>query len=853
MMRPYFFLLFLVFSFSSSAQTLNTPSLVSPANNATNQSPNVLLDWGAVTSATTYEVRYGTDPTLTVFSVVNVSTSQVNSANLTFGATYYWQVKARSTTDSSNWSVIWNFTVLNDVILVSPTNNNINQPPNALLDWNVLSGILGYEVQIDTTNNFNSSLLQTFSVGATSQTLTANLNFGTTWYWRVRAFHQTDTTVWSAIWNFTTVDIVTLVAPANNTINQAANELLDWNPVGGISGYIVQTDTSSSFNSGQLLTISTGNTSQVNTSNLLFGTRYYWRVKAFHTIDTSDWSSSWSFTTIDTVFLVSPVNGAVNQDPNTLLDWNPLSGVTGYQIQYDTSSSFNSPLLTLVNQGTTSQLNTANLLFGTTYYWRVKGFHSIDTTGWSATWSFNTTDIALLVSPSNGALNQEPNVLLDWSPVSGINGYQVQYDTSSTFSSPILSTLNTAATSQLNVGNLLFGSTYYWRVKTFHAADTSNWSTVWSFTTLNTVNLVAPSNGAINQVPNVTTDWAPVTGIAGYQLQLDTNNSFASNAFIEIIVGATSQSATADLFFGTNYQWRVRAFHLTDTSDWSATWSFRTTDSLILLSPANNATALPLILTLDWATLSGVNGYEAQLSTDSLFVNPASYIATSSQQALVNLSYGTRYFWRARAFHANDTTSWGTTWNFETINQINSIPVLVYPANNSINILTSDTLKWNNAIDPLVTSYEVQLDTNNTFNSPLIFNSIDSLQDFSGLNWNTTYYWRVRCKNSSGNGPWSVTWNFTTLLNVGLEEQETANVTVYPNPGNSQQSINIILEDAFVHTLEIYSLNGQLIQRQNYPSGLRQLETVIPQKGLYLIKLIEQEGKVIRATKILIE
>jgi Secretion system C-terminal sorting domain len=853
MMRPYFFLLFLVFSFSSSAQTLNTPSLVSPANNATNQSPNVLLDWGTVSSATTYEVRYGTDPTLTVFSVYNVSTSQVNSANLIFGATYYWQVKARSATDSSNWSVIWNFTVLNDVILVSPSNNTINQPPNALLDWNVVSGILGYEVQLDTTNNFNSSLLQTFSVGATSQTLTANLNFGTTWYWRVRAFHQTDTTVWSATWNFTTVDIVTLVAPANNTINQAANELLDWNPVGGVSGYIVQTDTSSSFNSGQLLTISTGNTSQVNTSNLLFGTRYYWRVKAFHNVDTTEWSSSWSFTTIDTVFLVSPVNGAVNQDPNTLLDWNPLSGVSGYQIQYDTSSSFNSPLLTLVNQGSTSQLNTVNLLFGTTYYWRVKGFHSIDSTGWSATWSFNTTDIVLLVSPSNGALNQEPNVMLDWSPVSGINGYQVQYDTSSTFSSPILSTFNTAATSQLNVGNLLFGSTYYWRVKAFHTADTSNWSTVWSFTTLNSVNLVAPSNGAINQVPNVTTDWAPVTGIAGYQLQLDTNNSFASNAFIEIILGATSQSTTADLFFGTNYQWRVRAFHLTDTSDWSATWSFRTTDSLILLSPANNATALPLILTLDWAALSGVNGFEAQLSTDSLFVNPASYIATSSQQALVNLSYGTRYFWRARAYHANDTTSWGTTWNFETINQINSIPVLVYPANNSINILPSDSLKWYNAIDPLVTSYEVQLDTNNTFISPLIFNSIDSLQDFSGLNWNTTYYWRVRCKNSSGNGPWSVAWNFTTVLNVGLEEQEATNVTVYPNPGNSQQSINIILEDAFVHTMEIYSLNGQLIQRQNYPSGARQLETIISQKGVYLIKLIDQVGKVIRATKILIE
>lgn len=852
-MRIYFFLLFLVFTFSSSAQTLNTPSLVSPANNATNQSPNVLLDWGAVTNATTYEVHYGTDPTLTVFSVYNVSTSQVTTANLTFGTTYYWQVKARSATDSSNWSVIWNFTVLDDVILVTPTNNTINQPPNALLDWNVVSGITGYEVQLDTTASFNSSLFQSFSIGATSQTNTANLNFGTTWYWRVRAFHTTDTTNWSSIWNFTTLDIVTLVAPTNNSINQAANELLDWNPVGGITGYLIQTDTSSAFNSGQLQTISTGNTSQLNTSNLLFGTRYYWRVKAFHTVDTTEWSSFWSFTTIDTVFLVAPLNGALNQDPNALLDWNPLSGITGYQIQYDTSASFNSSILTVVNQGTTSQLNTLNLLFGKTYYWRVKGFHSVDTTGWSATWSFTTTDIVLLVAPANGAISQEPNALLDWSPVSGITGYQVQYDTSATFSSPLLSTINTAATSQLSTGNLLFGTTYYWRVKAFHAVDTSNWSATWSFTTLFTVNLVSPLNGALNQVPNVLTDWAPVSGITGYQLQLDTNTTFSSGGFIEIILGASSQSTTADLFFGTEYRWRVRAFHAADTSDWSVIWTFRTTDSLILLTPANNAISQPLNLTLDWSGITGVTGYEAQLSSDSLFGNPASYITSSSQQAVVNLSYGTRYFWRVRAYHANDTSSWGTTWNFETIYQINSIPVLVYPSNNATNVLTSDSLRWNHVTDPLVNAYEVQLDDNNTFSSPLSFTTTDSLQAFSGLNWNTTYYWRVRCKNSSGNGPWSAAWNFTTLLNVGLAETENANVIVYPNPGTVNQSINIILEDNYAQTLEIYTLNGQLVKRQSYPSGTRIIETVIPQKGVYLINLIDQEGKAIRSTKILVE
>ena len=841
-------LLVLVSLSEARSQTLNTPSLVAPVNNALNQSPDALLDWGAVTNATTYEVHYGTDPTLTSFSVFNVSSSQVNCSNLQFGTTYYWQVKARSATDSSNWSVIWNFKTLDTLYLVAPVNGALNQSPDVLLDWSVISGISGYQVQVDTMNSFTSAALQSSNISGTSQVNTSNLRFGQTYFWRVRAYHSIDTTGWSETRTFTTLDTIYLVAPTNGATGQSPDVLLDWSPVSGISGYQVQVDTVAGFSSGAIQTNSIGVTSQFSTSNLRFGTTYYWRVRAFHAVDTTRWSTAWSFTTLDTIYHVAPANGAINQSPDALLDWSPVSGINGYLVQYDTTSGFNSPLLSSTSIGATSQLSCANLRFGSKYYWRVRAYHSIDTTQWTTPWSFTTTDTLYLVSPSNGAINQTPDVLLDWSPLSGISGYQVLYDTSASFNSPLLNTTTIGVTSQLTTSNLLFGATYYWKVRAFHAVDTSGWSATWAFGVLNTLNPLLPVNGAINQTPDALTDWSGISGITGYQVQLDTNNSFSSPGFIAITVGATSQATTANLFFGTNYHWKVRAFHAADTSDWSAVWTFSTLDTLFLLTPANNAINQPLNLTLDWSGISGITGYEAQLSIDSLFGSPSSFITTNSQQAVTNLSYGTRYFWRVRTFHAADTSSWGNTWKFETIYQINSIPVLNFPTNGTANAPLSDTLKWILVNDPLITGYEIQLDDNNLFNSPLTWNTIDTITPYTGLNWNTTYYWRVRCRNNSGNGPWSTTWSFTTLLNVGLAELLPDNVIAYPNPAAAGQQIQLSANNKLIQRTEIYAADGRLIRMESsVPAALS-----IEKPGIYLLRTFDSNDNPLGSLKIII-
>ena len=125
-------------------------------------------------------------------------------------------------------------------------------------------------------------------------------------------------------------------------------------------------------------------------------------------------------------------------------------------------------------------------------------------------------------TPTNGATNIATSINLDWTSTAGVAGYLFQYDVNQNFNSPNLYNGNAGTTSDATVYNLLYNTTYYWRIRVYNNTDTSAWSTVWSFTTgaatsnLSAVDLGAAGNyvilakTAVNNVPT-----SAVTGDIG--------------------------------------------------------------------------------------------------------------------------------------------------------------------------------------------------------------------------------------------------------------------------------------------------------------------------------------------------
>jgi hypothetical protein len=105
----------------------------------------------------------------------------------------------------------------------------------------------------------------------------------------------------------------------------------------------------------------------------------------------------------------------------------------------------------------------------------------------------------VLVSPPDGAMNQNTSLLLSWNSSPGATRYAVQLAADSLFGSPLVNDTSVTATSKA-VNSLLPGSRYFWRVRAASGAGTSAWSAVSDFTTAGSVTNQYTVNGGWNMI-----------------------------------------------------------------------------------------------------------------------------------------------------------------------------------------------------------------------------------------------------------------------------------------------------------------------------------------------------------------
>ena len=450
------------------------------------------------------------------------------------------------------------------------------------------------------------------------------------------------------------------------------------------------------------------------------------------------------------------------------------------------------------------------------YYWRVNASNTNGTSDWSDVWNFTTIVSAptapILTSPDNGATDVSIDPTLNWNVSSGASSYRLQLSENASFS-PAIFDSNDITSSALQVSELQNNTQYFWRVSASNAGGTSDWSDEWNFTTIVAAPtapiLASPDNGATDVSRNLTLNWNVSSGASSYRLQLSENASFSPTSLDSSSITSNSLELSG-LQNNTQYFWRVRAFNIGGTSDWSDIWNFTTIIAAptvpILTSPNNGAIDVRIDPTLSWNVSSGASSYRLQLSENESF-SPTildSGDVTSVALQVLGLQYNTQYFWRVNATNAGGTSNWSGIWNFTTIIAAPTVPILTSPNNGAIDVRIDPTLSWN--VSSGASSYRLQLSGNASF-SPTAFDSSGitsaSLQ-VSGLQKNTQYYWRVSATNVGGTSNWSSIWSFTTTqVNILLTS---------PNGGekwiiNSSHSITWTSKNIVTVNID-YSINN---------------------------------------------
>ena len=127
-------------------------------------------------------------------------------------------------------------------------------------------------------------------------------------------------------------------------------------------------------------------------------------------------------------------------------------------------------------------------------------------------------------------------------------------------------------------------------------------------------------------------------------------------------------AAIGGLTAGTVYHYRLAATNSGGTS-YGNDGTFTTIPvAPVLLTPANNNTAISTSPTLSWNAASGAASYTLQVSINSSF---SSFVynqsgLTGTSQAVSGLDTATIYYWRVNAANGSGTSGWSSVWQFKT-------------------------------------------------------------------------------------------------------------------------------------------------------------------------------------------
>jgi photosystem II stability/assembly factor-like uncharacterized protein len=710
----------------TAQERIYTPELNLPENGAVDQMPDVVLDWNAVTGGNTgiikYDIQLDTDPAFS--APVNFQTeflSAYKTSLLFFGQTYYWHVRAIDGTEVSGWSETWSFRVIRRVILENP-NEASEENTDLSLEWNAITGITEYDYQFDTTyfwkpvNSGQSGILygvavlddtHAWIVGAGGVVLFFD---GTSW---VEQESNVSTDLYS----------VQFLDANNGWAVGKSGKIIHYDG----SAWTVQTSGITSDLSGVCMVNASSGWAVGKSGVVLYYDGSAWATQYTATKDMAkvyavDATHVWA---VGKSGLVVFYNGSAwsVQETGTSRDIYAV-GFTSADHGWAVGKS---GLLLEFNTGTWELLE---------HSLTNKDLYAVFFTSADNAWAAGKSGTVLQYdgiewfNQSGGTATTLNGVALAGSIgfLAGDAGTLISFNNDA-FSSPLATIQHIPGdVITTDIIDLMFGTQYFWRMRTKHALATSEWSGARSFITISTVSLSKPNNNSADVNLDVLLKWDKISDLVSYEIQLDDDPAYGSPIFLATV----GTSINAELLkFGTLYNWRARALHAFDISDWSENWTFTTVNTVELETPANEAIDVQLSPPLTWNALTGIVSYEIQFNDNNNFTAPMiDEIGPGTANTFfvpVVLEKNADYFWRIRAINGLDTSGWSSTWSFTTIPPVSidepglsgKLAVYPNPAENTIYLQLLDKQKISlelsitDLVGKTVLKQQIRLDSGN--------------------------------------------------------------------------------------------------------------------------------------------
>jgi len=563
--------------------------------------------------------------------------------------------------------------------------------------------------------------------------------------------------------------------PVNGAESQPENLTLSWNcsdPNGDPLSYDIY------FGINTLGIVKSNHTENSYTLNGLNGnTTYKWKIVAKDAKGESTEGDIWTFTTINSTpsipFNPLPSDNATDVSIDSSLSWS-CTDPDGDDLYYDIYfGESNPPPLKSVGIST-NNYNPGMLEYSSTYYWKIIAKDG-KTQKEGPVWNFTTENAPPAApyspDPNDDATNVSVNVTLSWE-CSDQEGDTITYDIYLGFAGEtLLKVESDYPNKSYSPGILLRDKEYNWKIVAKDSEGGIAEGPIWSFTTETTPpetpHNPVPSDDATSQIINPVLSWEcsdPDGNTLVYDIYFGTN----SNPGLVENDHTTKSYSPGTLEYNITYYWKIVADDKRGGMAEGPIWSFTTMNLLPATptspAPSDKQTEISLTPVLSWEC-SDMDGdsltYDIYFGTDE---NPPLVKESHNGRSYLPgaLEYSTVYYWKIVAKDEHGGTREGPVWSFLTINRAPSAPINPVPSDGTTNIALPYDFTWEcSDPDNDILSYDIYIGQSEPL--PLVVDNLaTNTYKVTGLQSNTTYYWKVVAKDEHSASATSDIWEFKT-------------------------------------------------------------------------------------------
>jgi hypothetical protein len=290
----------------------------------------------------------------------------------------------------------------------------------------------------------------------------------------------------------------------------------------------------------------------------------------------------------------------------------------------------------------------------------------------------------------------------------------------------------------------------------------------------------------------ITANWQAVSGAAYYELDISTDNTFAT-----FVTGFSARNVGNVLTFNVTglvndtYYYRVRAYNGTCVSANSNVITYATTVAPTVPNALAGSGKTCSQITANWGSVSNATSYIIDVSTQTGANFNANILGSYNNlnvgnvttKDITGLSVNTNYYYRVRAANSCATSASSSVITYSTsVNAAAGIPATPTANAGTGQTCSQFTANWSAALRATSYIIDVSTQTGGAFNANILtaYNGLNVGNvlsfDVTGLNASTTYYYRVRATNTCGTSAnSSVILYGTTNGGTGTPSIPTAN------------------------------------------------------------------------------